>query len=67
MRNLQVVKIRGQAPLPGLHTFRITEKGVQVFPRLPIPEEISGLDRQKIRFSSTPIERLSTGVQGLMR
>jgi circadian clock protein KaiC len=65
VRNLQVVKIRGQAPLPGLHTFRITGKGVQVFPRLPIPEEISDLDRQKIRFSSTPIERLSTGVQGL--
>ena len=65
VRNLQVVKIRGQAPLPGLHTFRITEKGVQVFPRLPIPEEISDLDRQKIRVSSTPIERLSTGVQGL--
>ena len=65
VRKLQVVKMRGQAPLPGLQTFRITGKGVQVFPRLPIPEEISALDRQKIRFSSAPVERLSTGVQGL--
>ncbi|MDK2745067.1 MAG: AAA family ATPase [Nitrospira sp. BO4] len=65
VRKLQVVKMRGQAPLPGLQTFRITGKGVQVFPRLPIPEEISALERQKIKFSSKPVERLSTGVLGL--
>jgi circadian clock protein KaiC len=26
--------MRGQAPVPGLHTFRITGEGIQVFPRL---------------------------------
>ena len=32
VRKLRVVKMRGQAPVPGLQTFRITAKGVQVFP-----------------------------------
>jgi circadian clock protein KaiC len=35
VRKLQVVKQRGQAPMPGLHTFRITNDGLQVFPRIP--------------------------------
>jgi circadian clock protein KaiC len=34
VRKLQVLKLRGQAPLPGLHTMRITDAGVEVFPRI---------------------------------
>jgi circadian clock protein KaiC len=34
VRKMHVMKMRGQAPIPGLHTFRITERGLQVFPRL---------------------------------
>jgi circadian clock protein KaiC len=34
VRKLHVVKMRGQAPLPGLHTMRITGAGMQVFPRI---------------------------------
>src|SRR6478736_1257288 len=34
VRKMQVMKMRGQAPIPGLHTFRITDSGIQVFPRL---------------------------------
>ncbi len=34
VRKAQVMKMRGQAPIPGLHTFRITEDGLQVFPRV---------------------------------
>ncbi|HEU4520408.1 MAG TPA: ATPase domain-containing protein [Thermoanaerobaculia bacterium] len=34
VRKIQVKKMRGQAPVPGLHTFRITGEGIQVFPRL---------------------------------
>jgi len=30
VRKMQVMKMRGQAPIPGLHTFRITERGIQV-------------------------------------
>jgi len=33
VRKLQVIKCRGQETVPGLHTFRITGDGVQVFPR----------------------------------
>ena len=33
VRKLQVVKLRGQASVPGLHTFRITDAGLQAFPR----------------------------------
>jgi circadian clock protein KaiC len=34
VRKIQVKKLRGQAPVPGLHTFRITNAGVDVFPRV---------------------------------
>ena len=33
VRKLQVMKLRGQASVPGLHTFRITSDGLQAFPR----------------------------------
>src|ERR1700734_2192323 len=33
VRKLQIVKLRGQASVPGLHTFRITHAGVQAFSR----------------------------------
>ncbi len=33
VRKLQIRKSRGQASVPGLHTFRITDKGLQTFPR----------------------------------
>ncbi len=58
VRKLQVMKMRGQAPMPGLHTFRITHDGLQVFPRL--------IQRAKERGQeSIRRERISTGVQGL--
>jgi circadian clock protein KaiC len=33
VRKLQIVKLRGQASVPGLHTFRISEEGLQAFSR----------------------------------
>ncbi|HEU5184378.1 MAG TPA: ATPase domain-containing protein [Gemmatimonadaceae bacterium] len=56
VRKLQVVKARGSAPMPGLHTFRITDAGLQVFPRIP---------EQTRKRATQPRERLSTGVPGL--
>ncbi len=56
VRKLQVVKSRGRAPMPGLHTFRITDDGLQVYPRIP---EQTRKRKPKKR------ERLSTGVSGL--
>src|SRR5690606_6459029 len=54
VRKLQVLKLRGQAPLPGLHTMRITGDGVQVFPR--IIKRMAEID------SPRPDRRLATGV-----
>lgn len=56
VRKLQVLKTRGRAPMPGLHTFRITDAGVQIFPR--IPEQQAARRPQSAR-------RLSSGVPGL--
>jgi circadian clock protein KaiC len=56
VRKLQVVKTRGRAPMPGLHTFRITDAGLQIFPR--IPEQTRKRPPQKR-------DRLSTGVPGI--
>ncbi|WP_437623847.1 ATPase domain-containing protein [Sorangium sp. So ce1151] len=34
IRKIEVMKMRGQAALPGLHTFRISSEGIHVFPRM---------------------------------
>lgn len=47
VRKIEVMKMRGQAPVPGLHTFRITTRGVQVFPRVIVnPQEKSDSRRE---------------------
>ncbi|MEX2325947.1 MAG: ATPase domain-containing protein, partial [Gemmatimonadaceae bacterium] len=56
VRKLQVVKVRGRATMPGLHTFKISDDGLQIFPR--IPEQTTKRVRQQTG-------RLSTGVPGL--
>jgi circadian clock protein KaiC len=56
VRKLQVIKTRGRAPMPGLHTFRITNDGLQVFPRIP--------EHKRLRHEQQR-RRLSTGVPGL--
>ncbi|MBC7445249.1 MAG: AAA family ATPase [Polaromonas sp.] len=40
-RKLQVIKMRGQAQRPGLHTFRISSSGIEVFPRAILSYENS--------------------------
>jgi circadian clock protein KaiC len=57
VRKLQVVKARGRAPMPGLHTFRITDNGLQVYPRIP--------EQTRKRVLQQKRERLSTGVVGM--
>jgi circadian clock protein KaiC len=56
VRKLRAVKVRGRAPMSGLHTFRITTKGLEVFPRIP--------EQQRDRPARTE-RRLGTGVPGL--
>ena len=56
VRKLRAVKVRGRAPMPGLHTFRLTSAGVEVFPRIP--------EQQHDRIVHSG-KRLRTGVSGL--
>jgi circadian clock protein KaiC len=57
VRKLQAMKVRGQAPLPGLHTMRITQAGLHVFPRI--------IRRTPAIEAKRPDKRLSTGISGL--
>jgi circadian clock protein KaiC len=64
VRKLRVVKMRGQGDLPGLHTFRIPRDGLNVFPRIPKPDEDPA--RPDVSRAAGPIEeRVPTGVSGL--
>jgi circadian clock protein KaiC len=59
VRKLQIVKLRGQASVPGLHTFRITDAGLQAFSRtLGL-----GVGGQQRKIPST--RRLSMGIPEL--
>jgi circadian clock protein KaiC len=63
VRKIQVMKMRGQGPIPGLHTFRITGDGVQVFPRV-----IVGAEEKSQRGPGgkhAPRPRMSIGIKGL--
>jgi circadian clock protein KaiC len=57
VRKMQIMKLRGQVSVPGLHTFRITDSGLQVFPRT------FGLTGKMLKPRST--RRLSTGIAAL--
>lgn len=57
VRKLQVMKVRGQESVPGLHTFRITAVGLQTFPRT------FGLVGEAGQIKGR--RRLSTGVSAL--
>jgi circadian clock protein KaiC len=65
VRKMQVMKLRGQAPVPGLHTFRISQHGATVFPRLPVPKEVGAQDIREIGPLSGQVDRISSGVRGL--
>jgi circadian clock protein KaiC len=57
VRQVQVLKIRGNAPQPGLHTIRISDGGLKAFPRMLKPiEEAQG---------TVSAELISTGIEGL--
>jgi circadian clock protein KaiC len=62
VRKMQVVKMRGQAQVPGLHTFRISDEGIQVFPRAII--ETDAMTESAIK-TSTGETRISMGTPGL--
>jgi len=57
VRKMQVMKLRGQESVPGLHTFRITRDGLQTFPRTFGLAQESG--------QAKGARRLSTGITEL--
>ncbi len=59
VRKMEIVKMRGQATLPGLHTFRITGSGLHVF----APPPLAGAAQSGT--ASQMKGRLSLGVPGL--
>jgi circadian clock protein KaiC len=63
VRKIQVLKMRGQATLPGVHSFRIGSAGVEVFPSAIIHGDSGAMtqDRPKPRSEV----RLAMGIPGL--
>jgi circadian clock protein KaiC len=60
VRKMEIMKMRGQPSLPGLHTFRITSAGIQVFAPARITASVADCPE--------PVEldfRLGMGVPGL--
>lgn len=58
VRKIQIMKMRGRAAMSGLHTLRIANDGIEIFPRLPRPF-------QHKRTLSPDHKRLSIGVPGV--
>ena len=62
VRKMQVVKMRGQAHAPGLHTFRISDEGIHVFPRAIVQQ---GTAVESFIKASTGKKRVLMGIPGL--
>ena len=60
VRKMEIVKMRGQPTLPGLHTFRIGSSGIEVFPpaSIAVPTELAAN-------AHVDAPRLLMGVAGL--
>ncbi|WP_455917309.1 RAD55 family ATPase [Pseudomonas cerasi] len=58
VRKMEIMKMRGQPTLPGLHTFRIATSGVKVFPPAAVNRAVEAP-------STFPITRLKMGVPAL--
>jgi circadian clock protein KaiC len=64
VRKMQVVKSRGQATVPGLHSMRIGDDGIEVFPRILAPAR-SPVGSPAGRLRPAPAAALSTGIAAL--
>jgi circadian clock protein KaiC len=60
VRKMEIIKMRGQASLPGQHTFRISSAGMQVFP----PAQVAAMGVED-PFPAPTGPPLSMGVAGL--
>src|SRR5262249_19162091 len=58
VRELEVQKLRGAAPVMGVHYFEIDPTGIRFYPRVRLPPD--ACDRRH-----APTDRVATGVPGL--
>ena len=66
VRKVQVVKMRGHAQVPGLHTFRIQNSGLEIFPRAIVLGNIwPGPPPEANANANANIVRLSLGKSGI--
>ncbi|MEQ1836932.1 MAG: ATPase domain-containing protein [Candidatus Nitrotoga sp.] len=61
VRKIQVIKMRGQAQAPGLHTFRISDAGLQIFPRAIVQHRAAAESSKKASIK----KRVPMGIPGL--
>ncbi|HYI12214.1 MAG TPA: ATPase domain-containing protein [Thermoanaerobaculia bacterium] len=63
VRKIQVKKMRGQAPVPGLHTFRITNAGIDVFPRVIVgpPDKAKRHSRKRLLLDIDELDEMLGG------
>ncbi len=63
VRKLQIMKLRGQASVPGLHTFRITNAGLQAFSRTfgLVGRKIKKPDAIRLSMGSPELDELMGG------
>ena len=59
VRKMEIMKMRGQATIPGLHTFRIAHEGIKIYPPLQPTASPISLETQPTR------RRMPMGVPGL--
>lgn len=63
VRKMQILKMRGQATIPGLHTFRITDDGIVVFPATVVCDDTGAAQGTSEALQSK--KRLTMGVPRL--
>jgi circadian clock protein KaiC len=63
VRKLQIMKLRGQMSVPGMHTFRITHAGLQAFSRtLGLTESRrGGTNRKRLSTGSPALDEMMSG------
>jgi circadian clock protein KaiC len=65
VRKMEIVKMRGQRTLPGLHTFRISAAGIQVFAPAPVaapsPSSAPQPARARLRMGVPELDRMMGG------
>jgi circadian clock protein KaiC len=62
VRKLQLMKLRGQASVPGLHTFRINQDGLQAFSRtLGLSKGRPPLSRQRLSVGVPALDQMLGG------